>query len=195
MLNKRAKYAYAVILYSSLAWADGQPSTALYVGGSIGYGQTALSSPPMVTAFQRTGITWSILTGLQLCQNLAVEAAYNRMRNVFAAVPSQNATATVKPSFTYFAFKGSLPLRNQTSLYGRLGAAYSYGKEIETINGSKIVNSSGKIVPYVSVGLEYELMPQLYMDASISNAFKTSGIPRLTTAAVGLRYSLLDLKK
>lgn len=69
---------------------------------------------------------------------------------------------------------------------------------VEIISGVRItdtVRSRDKIVPYLSVGLEYDISRRMTLSCSVSNTFKTGQIPRLTTVSVGLQYLLVKVDK
>jgi len=199
MLNKKVFFSILTIIsISSTAMCSAHAKDrGVYVGGGIGYGQTALARPPQISRFERDGYTWSTLAGYQFNHVFSVETGYFRMDNVHAAgtIGGVIVIDKVEPSFTYLALKGRYPVFKSINIFAKFGGAYSYGREKLQIAGQNTVRSKGKVVPYLSAGVEYDVSRRVTLSCGVSNTFKTGQIPRLTAVSVGLQYLLVRVDK
>lgn len=170
---------------STSAYGD-QPS--VYVGAGIGYGQTTLQRPATATSFERNGMAWSIFTGYKGNKILSPEIGYVRMKNVVASAGS--ARDTVEPWFGYAAIKATTSNHTPYHVFGKLGAAYAYGKETLVVNGQTKRNHQHKTVAYGALGVDYSISPTLSLDMSASSTTKRGTVPRMSAGIVGLAYHL-----
>jgi predicted porin len=191
MPKKRVTLSTTLLLFISTICTASEFSQGAYIGGSIGYGETALDRPQQVTTFKRDGYTWSVLAGYKFSKIISTEIGYYRMHNVKASgvINGSNVSDTAEPSFTYIALKGELKIISRLSGYGKFGLAYSYGKEKLQIDEQNTTRSQGKVVPYIAAGIEYNLNNKVSSFFDVSNTFKKGQVPRLTSVSIGIRYN------
>lgn len=190
MQQYKCTTALVIFLFTPTPHASTTPFQNLYLGGSLGYGQTALPRPASVTQFNRNGLAWSLLLGYQLYPWFSVEGGYSRMQNVKAAgvIQGVSISDTVEPNFAWLAMKGRYAFYQHLSLYGKLGAANVYGREKLRIANQETVNSQEKIRPYAALGIEMNIRPNLALDLGLYNTWKLGLIPRTTVFSASLLY-------
>lgn len=179
-----------LLLFSSRICTATEFNKGFYIGGSTGYGDTALNRPQQVTSFSRDGFAWSVLAGYKIDKIISTEMGYFRMHNVTAAISSMNVLDTIEPSFTYIALKGEFKIISCLQGYGKIGGAYSYGKDTLREASLTIRRSEGRVVPYISSGIEYILKKKFILFVDVSNTSRVEQVPRIITVSIGFLFNI-----
>jgi OmpA-OmpF porin, OOP family len=121
-----------------------------YVGLQGGYGDTHYKHPVDSTVLTGRGSF-----GYQFDQNFAVEAGYTQFNKM--KVSNQPNAKVEQHAIDVFG-KGILPLSNNFSLYGKVGAAYVDLKETNSFGATFTDN---KFLPAFGAGVGYDLTPNV----------------------------------
>jgi OOP family OmpA-OmpF porin len=106
-----------------------------------------------------------VFGGVEIDQTWAVEAGYTDFRKSRAnyTLNGVNGSAESDGYGSYLAAKASLPLNQQTSLYGKLGVAHTKADMTSTTPGlSREISDNGV---YGGVGVQYNLNQQVSLIA------------------------------
>ena len=113
-----------------LAQAPKPADTGFYIGGSIGE-TTADCNATASTSCDDKDTAWKVFGGYQLNRNFAVELGYSDLGEVSSSGPF---STKVESTVWDLVAVGSIPLGNNFSLYGKLGA-YRADAELSTSVG------------------------------------------------------------
>jgi OOP family OmpA-OmpF porin len=151
--------------------------TGFYIGGNVGQSRTDIKASDIrlpagfnYTAFSsdETDIGYKLFGGYRLHRNVAIEAGYTDLgRFTFNGIttPAGTVSGRIKNSGWNADVVGILPLQNNFSLLGRVGAYYSETKSSFTAGGNLVVpNPNPKerdTSVKVGLGAQYDFTPML----------------------------------
>lgn len=186
----------AIIGFSTIASAD---LPGFYAGGELGYSNIHQSDDPFNTEDNGTGLGGGAQLGYQFNPYIAVEAGYLYFHNVDENFGGVN--ATYKEQAGDLVAKGTLPLNQYFTVYGKAGAAYvdasaeaSTGVAIVTPNGNVVTGtfsnseSTNPIRPVYGVGVSYNMTPNVSADLGWTRIQHNSTIPNADITTLGLTY-------
>lgn len=128
--------------------------------------------------------------GYEMNQNWGVEAGYTDFRSSDASY-TYNGTpgrASSDGHSIYLAAKGTVPINEQFSAYGKLGAAYNKTSLSSTTPGLHFDDS--KTQAYGALGLQYKINPQVALVAEYERyGSKRDFGAKPDVLTVGARYS------
>lgn len=185
----------AILGFSAVASAD---LPGFYAGGELGWSNLHFSDNPFNTQ-SGTGLGGGAQIGYQFNPYIAAELGYLYFHNV-----SQNfapfGNANYKEQAGDLLIKGTLPLNNYFSIYGKAGAAYVDSQtELSTsdlyfapngnvYNNAYFSQSTHPIRPVYGIGVSYNITPNVSADLGWTRIQRNNTIPNADIAALGLTY-------
>ncbi len=134
-----------------------------------------------------------IFGGVELTPMFGIEAGYTSIRKadhsfVLPGTPGINGTATTDGSRSYLAGKATMPLNDQFSVYGKLGAGYSK-VNVESATPA-VARSDSKTELYGALGGQYNINEKvaLTMEYERYGKKKDFGV-KADAITVAARYS------
>jgi OOP family OmpA-OmpF porin len=186
----------AILGFSAIASAD---LPGFYAGGELGLSNIHDSDNPFNSEDGGTGLGAGAQIGYQFNPYIAAEAGYLYFHNV-----DQNGNyfgpwnATYKEQAVDLVAKGTLPLNQYISLYGKAGAAYVDAQTEVTGNvmtpwgfpavGYSATQTYHPIRPVYGVGVSYNIAPNVSADLGWTRVQSNSTIPNADIATLGLTY-------
>jgi len=221
MLNKKLVLGAALAaVFSSSAFAETQSA---YVSGQLGMGwqhikdfsQTTevegVAVKNTLTSKDTKGLAGRIAVGYNLNENLALELGGVMFSNAKwdrkVVFPDPAFSITGEQKFSTYAIdllaKGSVPVNDEFSVYGKAGVAYVHHKweNTETLVTPNLTETSTKETtthsyrPELAIGAAYKVDENLAVDLSFARIFGQGELgdekytPNLDLLAVGLTYS------
>ena len=114
-----------ILVVAALATVVATPAIAadagFYLGGSVGQSNTKLDNTSLT---KKTDTSFALLGGINVSQNLAVEVQYSDMGKVSYSGGSVELSALSVTAVV------SAPVNTDVSIFGKLGIAKTYAKEI-----------------------------------------------------------------
>lgn len=218
MLNKKLLNCVIGAALLSAAITANAASSGAFVGGQLGYGNIGqdwgYGNHPLSLVQDGYGtssqsidhLAGRIFGGYQFNPNLALELGWARFGNLNDKITLGSSDGVVssstilKTNVVDLLVKGSLPIADQISLYGKLGAAYvreswevsangNYGRTVYRLNRS---GNDHRVLPEASVGVSYAFTDNVAADVfytRIQKVGNNSPIESINFAGVGLSYT------
>lgn len=175
-------------LFSVAAHADGA-----YAGFALektNYSIDVIGATTTSKSDKPTG--FKIYGGWEYNQNLAIEAGYadfGAAKNSFTT-GATTGTVEAKVSSFYVAGKGTLPINEQFSAYGKLGVARNKSDISGTGGGAAINYSSSKTGMYAGLGLAYNLNKNAAVTVEYENFGKLDNAgSKANVFSIGARFN------
>ncbi len=206
MLQKKALLSAlitgaAILGFSAVASAD---LPGFYVGGDLGLSNVHQSDNPFTSDNNGTGLGAGAQFGYQFNPYVAAEAGYIYFHNVnhnYGNTGFGTFNDSYKEQAGDLVVKGTLPLNQYFSLYGKAGAAYvdsqyeAYSNFPVITQGGHIANaninysaSTTPIRPVYGVGVSYNITPNVSADLGWTRVQKNNTIPNADITTLGLTY-------
>ena len=147
-------------------------STGFYIGGNVGQSRTSISASDIIlpagfafTAFSsnETDVGFKLYGGYRINDNFAVELGYVDLGKFSfngTTAPAATVSGTIKNSGVNLDAVGILPLQNNFSLFGKIGACYNETKDSLAATGGLVVtNPNPKATETdlkLGLGLQYD---------------------------------------
>lgn len=163
------KLIFAIIAAAGLMASSAQAQQS-YVGVNVGQTEHKLEIDG-VGSLKDDDTAFKIYTGYKYDQTFGIEAGY--VHHGESEIRGGGLRAAAKPQSIYLAGTATLPLANQFSLFGKLGASYNRVKASATGFGSETesrtsllagVGAAYAFTPTVSGVIEYENFGKLADD-------------------------------
>jgi len=189
MSNKKHILCLTVASIAGLILATNASATApgAYVGGQLGYGNTHIFQDETGGGTHDTGLAGRGFVGFQFNPNIAVEGGYTR----FKKATVNGVSGGISASAVDLVAKGIIPLENNFSIFGKLGAAELYEHLNITAMGVNFSKTEHKLYPTASLGVNYDITPQVSTDLSWTRIQKighSSDINSTDFFGLGLAY-------
>lgn len=151
------------------------------------------------------GFTAGADLGYQFNQFVSIEGGWYYLPKVSATVNSDsslsdNSSVSISSGLAYAAFKGTAPVYNNTYIFGKLGAAYTYNnstQNLSTSDGNGMTTQSNYWNPMLAAGIQYYFTPSWSVNVqyayipgyqlSSSSRF-TAPESQLITAGLGYKF-------
>ena len=160
----------------------------------VGLGVASSDHSYKISGASADGDGWKpsvkVFGGVDINPMWAVEAGYTDLRKADFnyRIGSATGTGTVDGSRAYIAAKASVPMNEQISFYGKLGAGYQktkYSSSPGLYNGS---NSDTGL--YAGLGAQYKINPQVALTLEYERYGKKNDLGAKPDAiTVGARYN------
>lgn len=152
------KLIFAVIAGASIMGA------AQAEGGYIGAGVVSTKQAAGGGDYKASG---KLFGGIELDKTWGVEAGYTDYRSTSYIGTGGLTPTTTKGHATYLAGKGTMPLNEQFSLFGKLGVANVKAEAVTTGSGVPVISSlsESKTGAYAAIGAQYNLNKQVALTA------------------------------
>jgi OOP family OmpA-OmpF porin len=207
MLNKKNIVAVTLSTVTSLVLATSAHAAVSgpYLGGDLGWGtihQTSAFKQFGIPNSDNTdnGIAGRVFGGVKFNEYIGAEMGYTKFSNQTSKVNTLFASGNEKiQSYAVdLVAKGTLPLQNGFSLFGKLGVAYLNQDMTLTAEDAFVSETAtanvNKVLPTFGAGISYEINSNLTTDISwmhiqqVGNdvEFGDSGIKMQNTDFVGL---------
>lgn len=186
----------AILGFSAVASAD---LPGFYAGGALGLSNVHQGDDPFSTDKDSTGLGGTAQFGYQFNQYIAAELGYLYFHNVDQSLSGFN--ATYKEQAGDLVVKGTLPLNQYFSLYGKAGAAYVDATTEVSSTGLYIAPNGNMyagnvnfddtvhpIRPVYGVGVSYNITPNVSADLGWTRIQHNSTIPNADITTLGLTY-------
>lgn len=176
----------AILGFSAIASAD---LPGFYAGGELGWSNIHDSDNPFNTENGGTGLGAGAQFGYQFNPYIAAEAGYLYFSNA-----KQSGNVFGPWSYTYkeqavdLVAKGTLPLNQYISLYGKAGAAYVDASGETSGNIFAWSDSAHPIRPVYGLGVSYNITPNVSADLGWTRVQNNNTIPNADIATLGLTY-------
>ena len=174
--------ALAAILSSNLAHAEDDP---FYAGAAIGAkGKLTFSRDGVSKEESNRPLSYKVFGGYQLNDNFALEAGYTNLGNF-----NYGSGPELDLSVAYLAAKGSIPLGESFSVYGKLGVA-RHGQKVSGIGA--VDGSYHKVKAMFGVGTAYKLTENVSLTAEVVNYGTVKnrvGVIKARKFELGVNYS------
>lgn len=133
-------------------------------GGYVGAGITSTKQEVGGGDYKAGG---KIFGGIELDKMWGVEAGYTDFRSATYTAPGLLTPTTTKGHAYYVAGKGTMPLNEQFSLFGKLGVANVKAEAVTSGSGVPIISSlsQSKTGAYAAIGAQYNLTKQVALTA------------------------------
>jgi OOP family OmpA-OmpF porin len=160
------------MILAALAVSCALPAMAqnFYAGASVGRSEQKLNTTGMSISDNDTG--FKVFGGYQFTPVIGVEAGYAQFGE--ASVSGGGATATAKPKSFYGAVTGTVPLTNEISLFGKLGAARSRTTVTASYLGTTESAKQNETSLLVGLGASYALNEKVSLVAEYENFGKVA---------------------
>ena len=206
----------AMALISASACAYGSASTVangeinpvaatlsgVYASAGLGHGKTDFSKSDTASLFaageelKNKAMTWAVGAGYRFNPYVALDFAYVSLPSV------KNGSDKIlnKVSSIDMAMKGSLPVADLVTLYGKAGAAYTRyhvasdlpnSVTAVTVGDNKTVQAGDKVkgfAPLVGAGIEYKINQAVTAGLGMDYGFERGKIPSRYTAGASISY-------
>lgn len=172
-----------------------------YIGGTIGWGDTGYDNliGDHGVRVDDTGLAGGGNLGYQFNCNFAAEAGYTQFSTTDISqdiYPGYTLNSHINEYAIDLVGKGIIPLQNGFSLFGKLGGAYVNANDSshKLIIGNYVysnANSAHDIYPTGSVGISYDITPNLPVDLTYTRIQRVDGgsIASTNYVGVGLTYN------
>ena len=187
------KLIFALIAGTAAMAAQAQTTSTLrpYVGAGV---STVESDYKLqgTTNVQNSGWKGSgkLFGGVELNDTVGVEAGYTDFRKSRATYTQNgvNGTAEADGYGAYLAGKATMPLNQQTALYGKLGVAHT--KREMTANTPGIARKVSDNAVYAGVGVQHAVNEQVSLIAEYERYGKKADFgPKPDVLTIGAKYN------
>lgn len=192
-----------------------QPGMGPYVGGNISFGSASSLGGNIDNALANQGLgsatsanhpdtTAGLRLGYGLSPNLGLEASYDRigsasLQSSISSPAADTASGTWKAHGFGLHVVGTLPIDNQWSVYGRVGAErFHTTLDLSSNSGgaTAVSSTSNNTTLAVGAGAAYAITPKLDATAELVHynrvgADGSTGTSAVNQVNVGLRYHFL----
>jgi OOP family OmpA-OmpF porin len=179
----------AVGLSTAIAASAVAAQPGFYAGVQAGYGNLHLGSG---IDNKDKGLAGRISGGYQFNNNFGAEMGWSKFHTVEQKYST--AKASLKTDVVDLVAKGTVPVADNFSVYGKLGGAYVMQRVDVTNHGHHVhldKDSEKKVLPTAGVGVSYDFSPNVAADVSYTRIQKTgsSDINSIDFFGAGLTYS------
>ena len=203
--------AFAVLGTFSSSWVAAQDSsTGSYIGINAGQTRNRFNNDTVNRTLAGQGFNllstsednsnrgYKLFGGYQLNRNLAVEGGYfdlGRFNYALNTAPPGTFNSNTRVKGLNLDLVGMLPLTEQFSVFGRVGAAYAQNRTSFTNSGflplNNVNTSRNQTNPKVGLGLQYAISPALSLRGEleryrINDPIRNRGY--IDMASLGLVY-------
>ena len=203
--------AFAVFGTLASSWVSAQDSTTgPYIGANLGTTRSQFNNDSANSFLAGQGFTinsrtednsstgYKLFGGYQLNRNFAVEGGYfdlGRFNYAFATTPPGTFASDMRVRGLNLDLVGMLPLSEQFSVFGRIGAAYAQSRANFTRTGAQPLTSSptsrNDTNLKVGIGMQYAFTEALAVRAEleryrVSDPIRNRG--NIDMASIGLVY-------
>lgn len=182
------KRTILLAVLAALAGTAAAQSQGAYVGGNVGRAEQKITVAGFSEKDHDTG--FKLYGGYNFNQYVGLEGGYADLRKLELA--GGNDRLSVHPTAAYFAVTGTLPLDQQFSLFGKVGAAYNRVKSHESGIGYNDSYTDNRTDVYVSVGAAYAINQNFSAVVEYENFGKPAkgdiGNLKASMVSVGVRY-------
>jgi opacity protein-like surface antigen len=184
------KLIFAAVLTGMTAMTAAQAQSNPYIGVGVAAADHDLK---IGAAGSTTSDGWKasgkIFGGVDINQTFGVEAGYTDVRKADHTYTIGGVTnrATSEGNRSYIAAKGTLPVNDAFSVYGKLGAGYSKVKLSSATLGN---TSDSKTEVYAGLGAQYKISEKVALTAEYERYGKSkdAGV-KADAISLGARYS------
>lgn len=160
----------------------------------VGAGVSTVKSDYNLPASNVNNSGWKgsgkVFGGVELNETLGVEAGYTDFRKSRATYTRNgvNGTAEADGYGAYLAGKATMPLNQQTALYGKLGVAHT--KREMTANTPGIARKVSDNAVYAGVGVQHAINEQVSLVAEYERYGKKADFgPKPDVLTIGAKYN------
>lgn len=195
---------FAVTIFPATAFAQ------LYAGASIGKNRAEFNASDYRTGVagisesqNRVQSAFKLYGGYDLNRNLAIEAGYARLGTPKYRYVSSGAVgqAKVRQSSAFAVAKGTFPVNEQFSVFGKLGFTYSRAR-LEGNSNSAAINAAAGFPAAISenntraligIGIEFSLAKNIFLRAEYEDFGKfgdsdLTGETKARLVSIGVTY-------
>lgn len=196
MINKKIALGVVALGLSAAAISANAATSGVYVGGQLGYGN--VHQADHVSGVKDNHLAGRVFAGYQFNQNLAAELGWSHFSEVTAKDHGYYAdydySARLNTNVVDAAAKGIVPVADNVSLYGKLGAAYVMESVHAHYGPFSASASEKKLLPEAGVGVSYAFTDNVSADVSYTRIQKVgdknkSDINSIDFAGVGVSYT------
>jgi opacity protein-like surface antigen len=215
MLNKKNILSVTCSAVASLLFATTANATVSgpYLGGDLGWGTTHQQGFEQIDILKgmdvnttQDGLAGRIFAGFKFNEYLAAEMGYTKFSNQTSKF-NQNVgldnlagNEKIQAYAVDLVAKGTLPLQNGFSLFGKLGAAYLAEDASATVTASdpffgtvsdSVSQNTNKILPTFGLGVSYDINSNLSTEVSWMHIQKvgTTDLQNTDFIGLGLTYN------
>lgn len=208
MLNKKIMGVVAVGL-STIAISAQAATDGVYLGGTLGYGNVhqegvtksdtllgTVKGSTFTASNKDTGLAGRLFAGYNFNQNLAAELGWTKFTNATSTGTAsykqaglnliQTNSTTIKTDAVDLVAKGTFPIANNFSVYGKIGAAYVIQRADTNVSGA------AKLTPGRAHGRVIRHATDLAVMVPANSSSSTTTKSLLPTAGVGVSYAFND---
>lgn len=179
----------------ALANAEANAS-GIYLGAQAGVADTHFTKSSLgITSgsIHDTGLAGGVFTGYQFNQNWAAELGFTQFSNTkINNIDGTGVDGKVRENAVDLVAKGILPLQDNFSLIGKLGAAFVTA--MPSASGYGVTANGGtthKVYPTGTIGVSYNITPNVPVDLTytrIQRVGNSNSIESIDYAALGVSY-------
>ena len=154
-----------------------------YAGGNLGFGN--------VDSLKNLDLGINLNAGYQFNQYLALEGDYTYFSSADTWQSTPAATQTGNAMYFIGAIKGTLPLTNRFSVYGKAGIGFAYSSLSATPNFANGSTSAMSPASLLGAGLKYDITPKLAVNVEDMNYINTvqNGLGNANLIGIGASYN------
>lgn len=160
-----------------------------YIGANVGRSEQKINIDGY--SFSESATAYKVYGGYKLDQRFGLEVGYADLRE--AEKSGNGARVASKPQSLYVAVTGTLPLNEQFSVFGKLGAARTHVKLTASVPGYSESASDDRASAYASIGAAYALNANISLVAEYEYFDKIAkgdgGHIKADLLSVGVRYA------
>lgn len=205
MINNKIVVACGIISVSALASMTANAANAVdnnfsanditpfYVSGQAGYVGTHLSENNEGPMTNNDGLAYRLAAGYNINKYFAIETGYFRINShTVNSISDQPFDISVNQNAIDILGKVSVPVSNNVSIYGKVGAAYLVTDISDNIDDTVNFNSSKHtIAPEVAGGISFDISKDMAVDASLTHIqpMASRKIGNIDYLSVGFKYN------
>jgi opacity protein-like surface antigen len=206
---RKVIFAAALLAVGSIAMAEGNTAKAgqnpsLIVGGQLGYifqnystgdFNYMLKTNPQ-TKVRDNGFSARLYLGYDFTPNIGAEVGYLYLPKVRYKINDTILFSFRQQLFDMFV-KGSYPVNDSVSIYGKAGAAWIHRNKVQTLvqtdpdpskNKYQYYDQEDKIAPALGIGATYNYNENLGFDVTASHYFQNGVVRSVSLIGLGALY-------
>jgi OOP family OmpA-OmpF porin len=183
----------AVAITAALAVPFAAHAEGAYIGANVGHVNQKASVDDLGSETEsKTG--YKLYGGFDFSKNFGVEGGYVDFGKSSGSGTDgvDTFSYSLKPTGVYVAVTGTLPLSEQFSLFGKVGASFNHTKARVTLNADSASGSDNRTSTLIGIGAAYNFNKNLALVAEYEDFGKVikddDASLKVNMFSIGLRY-------